>query len=193
MAETIATPSAPQSIACPAFSRPIPPIATIAWREISRTCARPPPQWRSGIGLRGSGKHRPDAEIVDIERRGCPSLLDCFDRQTDDGVGPQEPSRTLGFHVLLSDVHAIGSDLERDVHPVVDDQWHLVRGEELLQLARKLNKVPLPQFFSRNWTAVTPPRTAASTTHAIGRPRARLRSVTRYNLQSARGFMTPVP
>src|SRR5271157_745422 len=99
-------------------------------------------QGRCGVRLGGGGKHRPDSQIIGVQRFRRARLLDGLDRQADHRIGAQKPARGRVIHVPLSDVNAGGSDGQRHVQAVVGDQGNLKGSEKPRQRPAQFHELP---------------------------------------------------
>lgn len=75
------------------------------------------------------------------------------------------------------DMHAVGADLHRDLHTVVDDEGDAVAGGEGLEFLCLREKGSLVKLLFAKLQKVAPAASTRSTSGTKGRPLSQLRSV----------------
>jgi len=75
-----------------------------------------------GIVLRRRGEHRPEPEVVGAAGACRTNLNEIVGRYADPQSLPDESARVGEWQIGLAEVDRIGSDDQRDIDPIVDDQ-----------------------------------------------------------------------
>ncbi len=77
-------------------------------------------------------------------------------------IGPGNPTRSRDWEVVHSEMHTIGVRSEGEIEAVIDQEGGAMLQAELTHALRSRQYLSIRTAFSRSWTAVTPPASAAS-------------------------------
>ena len=103
-----------------------------------------------GVGLGAGGKDSPHTQVVCPGGLGPEGLFYAVGGYAQNPVGTQLGPGLSGLQVLLPHMDPVRSDLQGQVHIIVDDQGDLVAPAKLLQLPGLLQKSGMGEVFLPN-------------------------------------------
>jgi hypothetical protein len=130
-------------------------------------------QRRLGVVLAQGGEDAADAGVIHGEAIELVGLLDVLERQPDDRLCPEQPSRIGRMHIALAEMHAVGSRGERHVDPIVDEERHTGAVERRLERPGGRDETTTIAMLVAVLIRVQPPSAAARASAGRSRPRVR--------------------
>ena len=81
-----------------------------------------------------------EGDIIRWKRRGAFNLRNVVGRAANDGLRTQQRSSGLDRHVILSKVNTISFNGHHNIHPIIDDNAHVMSSRENQGLSRITKK-----------------------------------------------------